>query len=107
MTDTELNTAVAVKIFYGYKYTRSGSGFTMGSIDMRQREPATLITDAFEVVEVMRKRGWTFEIGNSDLSEDYHTSFQRRGFLEVMRSNKSLCRAVCEAALAAIEKEKP
>lgn len=125
MNEEELNAAVAEKVMgwtlkgQMWQLGNEPRGLTMDVMSMgimghepppvaelfRVWSPATDHAHAFEVVEKMRRRGWYLRLVDCIELDEYEARFITPDFHDGSAGGLSIPRAICEAALKAIESE--
>jgi len=108
LTDGELNKLVAEKVMgFSTSYEFNDPDGNKITIDNFEYQPASLITDAFEVVDKMIADGRFVEVCGLTDDKDWGVFItiekHINEFDEIEAYDKSLPRAICIAALKAVE----
>lgn len=125
MTDRELDAEVAIKVMRwtpmpkGFRWKASDGDTYFGDGWKHKWEddsgphkelwnPSSSIAHAWLVVEEMRKRGWNVSMSYFSSTGDWFVSFSKpqAEIADIMCSGPSIERAICGAALAALESER-
>ena len=111
MTDEEITRQLAEKVMDGdYRFWNNDTKvwfdqcFNTWKIESEDFEPLTNISHAWMVVERMREKGYTYSI-HQHPAFDPVVYFEKNSFKRYSSQDKSICRAIALATLAAVEGE--